>query len=168
MSIHKHKERVFHIIEPEFDAFSRILILGTMPSPKSREKAFYYAHPQNRFWKVMAAVMGCGELKDIGEKREFLHKYNIALWDVLESCDIENAADTSISNPVPNKMERIFDAADIAQVFTTGKKAYELYNHLCPASKKHPAVSLPSTSPANCRFSLDDLINEYSVIKEYL
>ncbi|MCH5184949.1 MAG: DNA-deoxyinosine glycosylase [Oscillospiraceae bacterium] len=162
------KARVFHTIGPEFDSSSRILILGTMPSPKSREHGFYYAHPQNRFWKVMSAVTGCAELDTAAEKREFLRAFHIALWDVLQSCDIENASDTSIKNPVPNDIEKIFSRANILQVFTTGKKAYTLYNRLCPSAAEHPAVPLPSTSPANCRLSLDDLIAQYGIIKKFL
>ncbi len=161
-------EKVFHIIEPEFDADSRVLILGTIPSPKSRETGFYYGHPQNRFWKVLSAILNCTVPQSNDEKREFLHKNHIALWDVLASCMIENAADTSIREPKANDMNIIFREADIRGVFATGKKAYDLYNRLCPEAKNHPAVCLPSTSPANCRFSLEELIRYYSCIKEFL
>lgn len=161
-------EKVFHTLKPEFTKNSRVLILGSMPSPKSRENGFYYGHPQNKFWKVLAGVLECNIPQTNEEKRFFLNKYNIALWDVLAECDIENASDTSIRNPVPNKICDILDNSDIKQVFTTGKKAYDLYNRLCPEAKQYPAISLPSTSPANCRITLDTLISEYSCILDFL
>jgi len=158
--------------EHTFDAFyredSRILILGTMPSPKSREEGFYYAHPQNRFWRIMADLFGEKHFDTIQEKMAFLEKYKIALWDVLFSCEIQGAEDSSIKNSQPNRINRVLEEADIQAIFTTGKKAQDLYRRYCLEETKREAVSLPSTSPANCRMSYEELLEEYKVILQYL
>lgn len=158
--------------EHTFDAFyrkdSRILILGTMPSPKSREEGFYYAHPQNRFWRIMADLFGEKPFKNPEEKIAFLEKYKIALWDVLFSCEIQGAEDNSIKKPQPNNINRILYSADIQAIFTTGKKAQDLYRRYCFKDTKREAISLPSTSPANCRTSYEDLLEEYKRILMYL
>ena len=159
---------VVHPFAPVFDENCEILILGSFPSVKSREINFYYGHPQNRFWKVVTGALGQECPLSIEEKRTFLLKNGIAVWDVLYSCDIDGAKDTSISNPVPNNLEVILSRADIKGIFATGGKAYELYCRLCEPVTGIKAVKLPSTSPANAAFSEARLIEAYSVILEYL
>lgn len=150
-----------HSIDPIFDARSRLLMLGTMPSPKSREQGFFYGHPQNRFWKVIAAVFSAPVPKSIPEKRAFLLEHRIALWDVLASCEIAGASDASIRNPKPNDLRRILDRAPIERIFCTGAKAAQLYRRLCEPTTGIPCLQLPSTSPANAAMRLDDLIEVY-------
>ena len=147
------------LVTHEFDAFfdkdSRVLILGTIPSPKSREQGFYYGHPQNRFWKVLADVLGEEFPQTVEERKVFLKRNHIALWDVLESCEIKGASDVSIRNARPNDMNRILQAADIRAIFATGAKAAQLYKKLCFPECGVEAVRLPSTSPANCGCSYE-------------
>ena len=150
-----------HPFLPVFDERSKILILGSFPSVRSREEGFFYGHPQNRFWKVTSAVFGAKLPTTVEEKRAFLLQNGIALWDVIASCDIENSADTSIRNAVPNDFSEIFQKADIGAVFTNGKLAHHLY-------QKHiggGAVYLPSTSPANAAWTMERLIEAWRVIK---
>ena len=161
-------ERVIHTLEPVVDAESRVLLLGTMPSPKSREAGFYYGHPQNRFWRVLAAVTGEPVPQGTDEKRAFLHRRHIALWDVLHACTIRGADDASIREPEPNDLRRVLDAADIRAIFTTGTKAAALYRRYSQPLTGRPAYPLPSTSPANCRPSLADLTEAYRVLLAYI
>lgn len=161
-------ERVIHTLEPVVDAGSRVLLLGTMPSPKSREAGFYYGHPQNRFWRVLAAVTGEPVPQGIDEKRAFLHRRHIALWDVLHACTIRGADDASIREPEPNDLRRVLDAADIRAIFTTGTKAAALYRRYSQPLTGRSAYPLPSTSPANCRLSLADLTEAYRVLLAYI
>ena len=160
------------LVTHEFDAFfdkdSRVLILGTIPSPKSREQGFYYGHPQNRFWKVLADVLGDDVPQTVKERKDFLTRHNIALWDVLESCEIKGASDVSIRNARPNDMNRILQAADIRAIFATGAKAAQLYKKLCFPECGVEAVRLPSTSPANCGCSYEKLREAYSQICDYV
>ena len=160
------------LVTHEFDAFfdkdSRVLILGTIPSPKSREQGFYYGHPQNRFWKVLADVLGEEFPQTVEERKRFLKRNHIALWDVLESCEIKGASDGSIRNARPNDMNRILQAADIRAIFTTGAKAAQLYKKLCFPECGVEAVRLPSTSPANCGCSYEKLREAYSQICDYV
>ncbi len=143
-------ERLFHPWEPVYDEHSRILILGSFPSPKSRENHFYYGHPQNIFWKTVAEVLQKNEPSSEPEARKkFLLDYRIAVWDVLESCEIIGARDDSIQNPVANDFTEIFEHAKIRKVFTTGKKGSLLYEKLCYPINGVKAEYLPSTSPAN-------------------
>lgn len=151
-----------HNIEPVFDKNSRILILGSFPSVKSREAKFFYGHPQNRFWKVVSAVLGCECPMTVEEKKAMLIKNRIAVWDVIKSCEIEGSSDSSIKNVIPNDLSVILNAADIEAVFTNGTAAYNLYRKY---NKSPEAVKLPSTSPANAAYSLERLIKEWSVIK---
>ena len=123
-------EHIIHSIEPVFDAESRVLILGTMPSPKSREVQFYYGHPQNRFWRVLAAVLGEELPQSVPEKKAMLLRHRIALWDVLAECEITGASDSSIRNPVANDLSVILDHAPVQAVFTTGATAWKLYTRL--------------------------------------
>lgn len=159
---------VKHEIAPVYDENCRVLILGTMPSPKSREAGFYYGHPQNRFWKVLAALWDEPVPETIPEKKCFLLKHHIALWDVLASCDIHGADDSSIKNPVPNDFSVLLKEAPIEAIFTTGKKAYETYCRLCEKNTGIKAMPLPSTSPANCRMKWEDILMQYQAILKYL
>lgn len=159
-------ETVSHTLDPIFFSDSEILILGTMPSPKSREIGFYYAHKQNRFWKALAGALGEPIPSNTHECVLLLKKHKIALWDVLESCDIEGASDASIRNPVPNDIAQIIRCTYIHKIFTTGTTAYKLYNQLIKPKINKEAVLLPSPSPANARMSLVDLIGAYKRILE--
>ena len=152
---------VTHEIQPVLDSRSRVLLLGTMPSPASREQGFYYGHPQNRFWRVLAAIFDEPAPRTIEEKRDMLLRHHIALWDVLASCEIEGASDASIRDAQPNDLARIFDAADIRAVFATGTKAGELYRKLIEPTLGVPCTTLPSTSPANAKMKLADLVDAY-------
>lgn len=152
---------VTHEIQPVFDSRSRVLLLGTMPSPASRERGFYYGHPQNRFWRMLAAIFDEPVPRTIEEKRDMLLRHHIALWDVLASCEIEGASDASIRDAQPNDLARIFDAADIRAVFATGTKAGELYRKLIEPTLGVPCTTLPSTSPANAKMKLADLVDAY-------
>lgn len=157
-------ERVFHTIEPVYDKNSLVLILGSMPSPKSREEGFYYAHPQNRFWRVMAEVFGENVPQGRIERRAFALSHHFALWDVLASCDIEGASDASIKNPVPNDINSILRDSGIKRIFTTGGTADRLYRKYCEAVTGMPAHRLSSTSAANAAACFDKLVGEYRVI----
>ena len=160
--------RVVHEIPPVYDARSRVLILGTFPSPKSREYGFFYGHPQNRFWKVLAALFQSPVPQTNEQKRAFLLERRVALWDVLASCEIEGASDASIKNAVPNDLSPILQTARIRAICTTGAKAAALYKrHIQPVTGI-PAVALPSTSPANCARSLESLCTSYRMILNFL
>lgn len=155
-------EHVLHELKPLFDAHSRVLILGTMPSPKSRELGFYYMHPQNRFWKMLAEVLCEPFPQTIAERRQLCLRHGIALWDVLASCDIEGASDGSIKNAVPNDIGGLLKKCPIETVFSTGKKAHALYKRFFPELRED--VCLPSTSPANRTISEEDMLREYQAI----
>lgn len=159
---------VKHTLSPIYDKNSKVLILGTMPSPKSREVGFYYGHPQNRFWKVLADIFNEAPLVTVEDKFSFLHRHQLALWDVLQSCEIQGADDASIKNPVPNDFTTLLEEANIKAIFTTGKKATDLYMKYCYNETNIPAIGLPSSSPANRRISYEKLIEDYSKILDYL
>ena len=161
-------ETVKHEIPPVYDKNSKILILGSFPSVKSRENQFFYHHPQNRFWKVLSGVVGCDIPVTIDDKKEFLLNNNIAVWDVIASCEIEGSSDSSIKNVVVNDLNKIIDTCDIKQIFCNGGKSFELYKKYCEKNTNLNAIKLPSTSPANARFSLEKLINEWQIIKNFL
>ncbi len=161
-------EHIIHSIEPVFDAESRVLILGTMPSPKSREVQFYYGHPQNRFWRVLAAVLGEEVPQSVPEKKAMLLRHRIALWDVLAECEITGASDSSIRNPVANDLSVILDHAPVQAVFTTGATAWKLYTRLQKPHTGIEAVRLPSTSPANCAVKMEALTEAYKAILPWL
>ena len=161
-------EKAKHEIPPVYDENSKILILGSFPSVKSRENHFFYHHPQNRFWRVLAAIVGCDTPNSIEEKKEFLLKNNIAVWDVIASCEIEGSSDSSIKNVVVNDFSFIMDNANIKQIFCNGGKSFDLYKKYCQKTTNLKAIKLPSTSPANARFSLDKLISEWKIIEDYL
>lgn len=159
---------ITHSFTPVFDSHSRILMLGTMPSPRSREVGFYYGHPRNRFWKVVSDVCGAALPETKEDKIAFALSHHIAVWDVLAGCDICKADDSSIRNPKPNDMDVILSHVGIRAIFTTGIKAYQLYQKYCYPKTGLAAISLPSTSPANCRTSYGELKKAYSVILKYL
>ena len=154
-----------HNFDPVYDKKSRVLILGSFPSVKSREIAFYYGHPQNRFWKVLGSVFNEEVPKDIEGKKSFLLKHHIALWEVIKSCDIGGSSDSKISNVVINDLNLIFQEANIEKVFINGTKAYELYMKYGYEKYKKEAIKLPSTSPANAVYSLDKLKEKWEIIK---
>lgn len=158
-------EIVLHAFEPVFDENSKILILGTMPSPKSRENGFYYSHPQNRFWRIMARIFDEELCTTVEEKTLFLHRHGIAMWDVLKSCEIRGADDGSIRKPQPNDIGALVRCSHISKVYTTGKKAFTLYKRYCLPDTCIEPVYLPSTSPANCRmYDFESLVKAYGVI----
>ena len=161
-------ERITHAFHPVFDSESRILILGTMPSPKSRELGFYYSHPRNRFWPVLAKIFGEDIPETPEEKANFVLRHKIALWDVLAECDIEGASDSSIKNAVPNDISIILNSADIKAVFTTGATAAKFYKKFIEPESKIPAIALPSTSPANAKVKFEELVEEYRKILDYI
>jgi hypoxanthine-DNA glycosylase len=136
-----------------------------MPSPASRKNSFYYGHPQNRFWLCLAAVFNEDVPHTIPEKTALLLRHGIALWDVLKECEIKGASDTSIKNPVANDFSKILQEAPIANIYANGNRAFKLYNKLCLAQTGIDAVYLPSTSAANARCSLEDLIQSYSCLR---
>lgn len=154
-----------HPIQPVYDENSKILILGSFPSVKSREQMFFYGHPQNRFWKVVSAVFESPVPETIEEKREFLLSSQIALWDVIYSCDIVGSSDSSIKNVVPNDLNIILSNADIKKIFVNGKTSEKYYNKYIRNEITREAICLPSTSPANAVWTLDRLIKEWSKIR---
>jgi len=163
METKKDSDRYVHVTHefgPVYDSASRILILGSMPSVKSREQQFYYGHPQNRFWKVLASVLGVEAVPDsIEAKRAFLLENKAALWDVIASCDIIGSADSTIKNVKENDMSVILEAAQVRAIFTNGAKADALFRRYCMdyCAIGIPVVKLPSTSPANAAWSVERL-----------
>lgn len=158
-------QKIIHPIKPLYDKNSKILILGSFPSLKSREQMFFYGHPQNRFWKVLAAVFNCDAPQTVEQKRQFLLSHNIAVWDVIASCEIVGSSDSSIKNVIPNDLTEILSKADIKQIFVNGKTAEKYYNKYIKAQTGRSAICLPSTSPANAVWSLERLIDAWEIIK---
>ncbi len=160
------KQLIVHDIPPVFAANSRVLLLGSLPSPKSRAQGFFYGHPQNRFWPTLAAVLNepVPARDNIAAKKAMLLKHRLALWDVLASCQIAGASDASISQPQPNDIAGLLAQTQIQAVFCTGPKAYSLYQKLCLPQTGLPAQMLPSTSPANRRWSNAQLQTAYQKI----
>ena len=154
-----------HPFPPLYDENSKVLILGSFPSVKSREQNFFYGHPQNRFWKVVSAVIGTDTPVTIEEKSKFLHENHIALWDVIASCDITGSSDSSIKNVVANDLTDILKNADISQIFVNGKTAEKYYNKYVRNTIGREVVCLPSTSPANAEWSVEKLVEAWAVIK---
>ena len=171
MSENKMSERTHVTHEafgPLYDADSEVLILGSIPSPKSREQRFYYGHPQNRFWKVMAAVLEESLPSTVEEKAEMMHRHHIALWDSLSECDLRGATDASIQNPVPTDIPWLLRETKIHAVFCTGATAYRYYEKYHFPATGISAVRLPSTSPANAAVSLEKLTEAYKMIADML
>ena len=158
-------QHLTHTFDPVFDKDSRILILGSFPSVKSRENNFYYGHPQNRFWKVLARIYEVDVPQTIEEKKAFLLKYNIAVWDVIESCTIIGSSDTSIKDVVVNDFTKVLENTAIETIYVNGGKAYELYHKYAEEKTGIKAIKLPSTSPANAAWSFDKLCDAWKVIK---
>ena len=150
-------QNIHHTFEPVYDENSRILILGSFPSVKSRENHFYYGHPQNRFWKVLASILEEAVPETIEEKKAMLLNHHIAIWDVIESCTILGSSDTSIKDVVVNDFTEILQNSKIEKIFVNGTKAYEVYHKYAEKKTGIKAVRLPSTSPANAAWKLDGL-----------
>ena len=149
---------------PLYDADSVVMVLGSIPSPKSREMKFYYGHPQNRFWRVMATVLAETLPESVEEKSAMMRRHHIALWDALSECDIVGASDASIRNPVPTDIEGLLKKTKITRIFCTGASSYKYYEkYQYPRTGIH-AVKLSSTSPANCAVSFERLVTEYQQI----
>ena len=148
---------IVHPIPPVYDENSIILILGSFPSVRSRKEGFFYGHPQNRFWKVTSAVFGTETPQTVSEKKAFLLRNHIALWDVIGSCEIDGSADSSIRNVSANDLSVILNNADIRQIYVNGKTAYKYYCKYSEKETGRPAICLPSTSPANAAWSLERL-----------
>ena len=163
----KQAQYIVHPIPPLVDEHSRILILGSFPSVKSREQALFYGHPQNRFWRVLPAHYGAEPLKTIPEKRAFCARHGIALWDVIASCEIVGSSDSSIQNAVANDLTVILSAAPIECICTNGKTAGKLYDRYILPQIGKPAVCLPSTSPANAAWTLEKLVAAWQIIRNF-
>ena len=162
MEEYSHIKRNFG---PVYDAKSRVLILGSFPSVKSREAAFFYGHPQNRFWPLMGRVLNSDIPKDTEGKKQILLRYHIALWDTIEECDIIGSSDSSIRNVIPVDIMRILDRADIKAIYCNGAMSFRLFmKYLYPVCGYTP-VKLPSTSPANAAWNVERLYEEWKVIR---
>lgn len=155
---------IVHPIPPTFDSNSRILILGSFPSVKSREMMYFYGHPQNRFWKVVAALYQEEVPMTVEERHAFLIRNQIAAWDSIHQCTIVGSSDSSIRDVVPNDLSPILETAQIETIYCNGKKSWEMYHKYIEPETSRPAVSLPSTSPANAAWTLPRLIEAWSEI----
>lgn len=160
--------RILHPIAPVYDKNSKILILGSFPSVKSREAGFFYHHPQNRFWRVISAVFSLPVPESIDEKRKLLSECGLALWDVIYSCEVTGSADSSIKNVIPNDITLILKNAKISRIVCNGSTSFKLYmKYIYPVTGIEP-LKLPSTSPANAAFSLNKLVEAWSKIKSFI
>lgn len=157
-------ERFSHTLPPICDGNSRILILGSFPSVKSRAVQFYYGNPRNRFWAVLARVLGEPVPDSSGRRESFLLNHHIALWDVIASCEIDGSADSSIRNAVPNDLAPILERCPIRRIYTNGSAAARLYRKFLLPQTGREAIPLPSTSPANAAYSLDRLAADWHTI----
>ena len=162
------KESLRHPFPAVYATDSRILILGSFPSVKSREQRFFYGHPQNRFWRVLAALLGTSVPQTVEEKQDFLLAHRIALWDLIASCEITGSSDASIRNAVPNDLTPILETASIRQIFTNGGTAHRLYRKYIYPLTGQEDIFLPSTSPANAARSLDALVDAWEIVREAL
>ena len=160
---------VTHNFKPVFDRKSRVLILGTMPSVRSRAENFYYMHPQNLFWKVISSILAVQIPLTVDAKKKMLIQSHIALWDVLKSCEIEGSSDSSIRRPVANDLSCVLDKSDIKAIFTNGTRASELYKRYIKPSTGIESIALPSTSPANRKYyNFDSICAIWKQILGYL
>jgi len=155
---------IIHPIPPTFDKDSRILILGSFPSIKTRESGYFYGHPQNRFWKVMAVLFNEPVPVTVEDKRGLLIRSRVAAWDSIHQCTITGSSDSSIRDVIPNDLSVILKTADIRQIFCNGRTSWNIYHKYIEPLTGRSAVSLPSTSPANASFSLEKLVEAWSVI----
>lgn len=153
---------------PLFSPRSRALVLGSYPSPKSFEVRFYYGHPQNRFWPLLAALAGRERPETLDEKRALVLDSGLALWDSLESCRIAGAADTSITDPVPNDIPALLKRAPIEAIFCNGAASYKFYRKFNEKRTSIPALQLPSTSPANAAFGMERLLAAWAPLGAYI
>ena len=160
-------QSIKHTFDPVFNADSKILILGSFPSVKSRENNFFYGHPQNRFWKVMANVLDWEVPSTIEEKKTMLLSNQVAVWDVIASCSIQGSSDTSIKDVVVNDFSKILENSKVERIYVNGGKAYELYHKYAEKVTGIKAVKLPSTSPANAAWSLEKLTKIWKETIEY-
>jgi len=154
--------RVIHPLSVVVDEKSRVLILGSFPSVISRKKNFYYANPNNRFWKIMEILFK----EKIDDYEAFCHRHHIALWDVIKSCEIKGSSDNSITNVEVNDINSLINKYNISVIITNGKKSEELYNKYI--HNNCLMINLPSTSSANVRYHLDDLVDKYKIILEFV
>lgn len=159
-------QRVTHPLPPLYDDQSRMLILGSFPSVKSREGMFFYHHRQNRFWRILAALFAEPAPQDIAEKTALLHRHHIALWDVIYSCEIEGSSDASIRNVTPTDLRPILEGAPIERIACNGATSWSLYQKYQLPLLRRPALKLPSSSPANARSGLDDLVSVWKSVLE--
>ena len=157
-------QHIIHPIAPVFDKHSDILILGSLPSVKSREQMFFYGHPQNRFWRVMEALFQSEPLLTVEDKKQFLLAHHIALWDVIYSCDIRGSADSTIRNVEPTDLNRILRHSNVSRVFCNGKTSGNYYDKFQKERTGIEAVTLPSTSPANAAWNLERLVEAWRCI----
>ena len=157
--------RIVHPFDPLYSENSRVLILGSFPSVKSREQQFYYGHPQNRFWRVIAAIFEQEPPSTMEEKRALILNNALALWDSIASCEITGSSDVSIRGARANDIGGILTACDIRAIYCNGKKSHELYRKYIQPATGRAAVCLPSTSPANARWTLPRLIEAWGVIR---
>lgn len=156
---------IIHPIPPLFAEDSKTLILGSFPSVKSREAEFFYGHPQNRYWAVVAAVFGCEKPETIEEKKKLVLSNKLAMWDVIGECEIEGSADSTIRNVTANDLSVILKSCPIERIFVNGKTAEKYYNKYTYPKTGIKAICLPSTSPANASWKLDKLIEAWKIIK---
>ena len=161
-------EHIVHGFEPIYDRSSRVLILGSLPSVRSREQNFYYGHPQNRFWRVIASLCGEDVPQTISEKTAMLLRHGIAVWDVVSECDIIGSSDASLKNVVPTDIRSILDASDIQCIYVNGGAASRIFDKYQKEVTGCDAVRLPSTSPANAAYSLERLISAWSCITAHI
>jgi hypoxanthine-DNA glycosylase len=160
--------RIEHPFGPLYSSHSRILILGSFPSVKSREQEFFYGHPQNRFWKVIAAVFNAPVPGTINEKKELILSNDLALWDSIASCEITGSSDASIKNAKVNDLSVILDNCCIEKIYCNGRRSHDLYCRFIEPETGRTAECLPSTSPANAQWSLDRLIETWAAaLKKY-
>ena len=157
-------QHIRHEFDPVYDRNSEILILGTLPSVKSREQRFYYGHKQNRFWKVIAALYGEAVPVTIEEKKKILLRHHIALFDVIAECDIAGSSDSTIRNVVPTDLSVILKQAPVRKIFANGNKAYDLYMKYSYEKTGMEAGRLPSTNPANAAYQMERLLQSWKVI----
>ncbi len=153
--------QIEHTFEPVWDERSQILILGTFPSVKSRENQFYYGHPQNRFWKLLAALTGSTVPQTIEGKKKMLLENGIAVWDVIQRCSIQGSSDSSIRDVVVNDIASLIKKSKISRIYGNGAKACELYDKFVREQTGIDIQKLPSTSPANAAYQLERLQKEW-------
>lgn len=162
------RTKICHPFPPVFDMYARVLILGSLPSVQSRQQAFYYGNPRNRFWKVLAGLTGEEIPQTVSDKQNFLLRHRIALWDVIRQCEIHGSSDASIRYPEGNDLRPLLEQTQIHTIFTNGATAYRLYQKLCFKQTGKEAVLLPSTSPDNAAFSLEQLIAAWRPVHDSL